>query len=80
MVRVERITDATAYVRAMSIDPMGLSGDFVAILHRVNLQAANILMVEVGDGTGTPFLEPEALGFLRAKMQGKFIVSCRMAT
>ena len=74
IVLAEEFTVATAFVRAMNADPMCSFGDFVAISHGANFQTTNILIVEVGDGIGAPSLEPEALGFLRAKKQGKFIV------
>merc|ERR1712217_67096 len=49
-------------------------GDFVAVSHEVDLATAMILKIEVSDGIIAPSFSPEALGVLRAKKQGKFIV------
>merc|ERR1712187_305495 len=65
---------AAAYVRARNADPMCSFGDFVAVSHEVDLATAMILKIEVSDGIIAPNFSPEALGILRAKKQGKFIV------
>merc|ERR1711976_955463 len=54
--------------------PMCSFGDFVAVSHKVDVETANILKIEVSDGIIAPGFEPEAEEILKAKKGGKFIV------
>lgn len=65
---------ALAYLRARNADPMCSFGDFAAISDVVDEATALILKKEVSDGIIAPGYTPEALGILKSKKKGKFIV------
>ncbi|MBN2386201.1 MAG: phosphoribosylaminoimidazolecarboxamide formyltransferase [Anaerolineales bacterium] len=65
---------ATAYARARGVDRMSSFGDFVALSDPVDVPTAELLSREVSDGVIAPDYEPGALGILKGKKGGKFVV------
>jgi AICAR transformylase/IMP cyclohydrolase PurH len=65
---------ASAYARARGADRLCSFGDFVALSDTVDVPTARILAREVSDGVIAPGYEPEALGILQKKKQGKYAV------
>jgi phosphoribosylaminoimidazolecarboxamide formyltransferase/IMP cyclohydrolase len=65
---------ATAYARARGVDRMSSFGDFIALSDTVDVPTAKLIAREVSDGVVAPAYEPEALGILKNKKQGKYAV------
>jgi phosphoribosylaminoimidazolecarboxamide formyltransferase/IMP cyclohydrolase len=65
---------ATAYARARGVDRMSSFGDFIALSDPVDVPTAKLIGREVSDGVIAPKYEPEALGILKKKKQGKFAI------
>ena len=65
---------ATAYARARGADRMSSFGDWVAVSDVVDVPTACLLRREVSHGIIAPGYEDEALGILRQKFGGKYIV------
>ncbi len=63
---------ATAYARARGVDRMSSFGDWIALSETVDTQTAKLIAREVSDGVIAPDYEPEALGLLAMKKQGKY--------
>src|SRR5215207_1763445 len=65
---------ATAYARARGVDRMSSFGDFIALSDPVDVPSARLIAREVSDGVIAPAYDPEALGILKKKKQGKYAV------
>lgn len=65
---------ATAYARARGADRMSSFGDFVALSDPVDVSTARLLAREVSDGVIAPDYDPEALGILKSKKAGKYVI------
>jgi phosphoribosylaminoimidazolecarboxamide formyltransferase / IMP cyclohydrolase len=65
---------AVAYVKARGADRMASFGDFIALSDRVDDSAAEVIGREVSDGIIAPAYSPEALGRLRKKKKGGYLI------
>ena len=65
---------AEAYARARGVDRMSSFGDWVAFSDTIDVTAAQLLAREVSDGVIAPAYDPEALGILRKKKEGKYVI------
>jgi AICAR transformylase/IMP cyclohydrolase PurH len=65
---------ASAYLRARAGDRMSAFGDAAALSTRVDRSAAEVLRSEVSDLVVAPGYEPEALGILKEKKKGAYVI------
>ncbi|HUV05026.1 MAG TPA: phosphoribosylaminoimidazolecarboxamide formyltransferase [Armatimonadota bacterium] len=65
---------ATAYARARGADRVSSFGDFVAVSDTCDSSTARLIKREVSDGIIAPGYDEDALGILRAKRGGKYLV------
>ncbi|MGI6124094.1 MAG: phosphoribosylaminoimidazolecarboxamide formyltransferase [Acetivibrionales bacterium] len=65
---------ATAYARARGADRVSSFGDFIAISDKVDIDTANLLSKEVSDGIIAPDYDEEALGILKGKKKGGYVI------
>lgn len=65
---------AAAFVRARNVDPMSSFGDFIAVSGVVDAQTARLISQEVSDGIIAHGFEPEALGILKKKKKGNYVI------
>jgi len=65
---------AMAYARARGVDRMSSFGDFIALSDTVDVSTAKLISREVSDGVIAPAYDPEALGLLKKKKQGKYAI------
>jgi len=65
---------AAAYARARGADRVSSFGDFIALSDVVDSPTAQLINIEVSDGVIAPGYEPEALGILRGKRSGRYLV------
>lgn len=72
--RRELTPAATAFIRARNADPLSSFGDFIAISGTVDGVAAQLIRREVSDGIIALDYTAEALGILRQKKSGKYII------
>ena len=65
---------ATAYARARGADRMSAFGDWAALSEVVDVPTARMLSREVSDGIIAPGYEEEALGILKQKKKGAYVI------
>lgn len=65
---------AIAFIRARNADPMCSYGDFIAISHKIDVETAKLISIEVSDGIIAPEYDKEALEILRKKKNGNYII------
>lgn len=63
-----------AYARARGTDRLASFGDFIALSHCVDKEAALLIKSEVSDGIIAPGYTDEALDLLRMKKKGKYVI------
>src|SRR5437867_4323133 len=65
---------ACAFARARGADRLASFGDIAALSERCDMPTARLLAREVSDGIVAPGYEPDALGLLRRKKRGRYLV------
>ena len=65
---------ATAYIRARGADRLSSYGDFAALSEECDAQTAKYLSQEVSDGIIAPSYSDEALGILKNKRKGNYLI------
>lgn len=66
---------ATAYARARGADRLSSFGDVAAVSDAVDASLARLLAREVSDAIIAPGYEPDALGILKKKKDGKYLIA-----
>jgi phosphoribosylaminoimidazolecarboxamide formyltransferase/IMP cyclohydrolase len=65
---------AAAYARARNCDPVAAYGDFTALSETVDVTTARLIKQVVSDGIVAPGYDADALGILRAKKGGNYLI------
>lgn len=65
---------ASAYAKARGTDRLASFGDFIALSHCVDKEAAVLIKSEVSDGIIAPEYSDEALEILRLKKKGNYVI------
>ena len=65
---------AVAYTRARGADRMSSFGDFIALSRVCDADTASVIAKEVSDGIIAPGYEDEALGMLKRKRKGSYVI------
>ncbi|RKF72178.1 Bifunctional purine biosynthesis protein ADE17 [Golovinomyces cichoracearum] len=71
---LEKSSLAQAYARARGADRMSSFGDMIALSDIVDVPTAKIISREVSDGVIAPGYEAAALGILKKKKGGKYLI------